>query len=119
MKRFFLAVMATFLFATGATALTVERSSAGLAGVSGWAPVLRLSNGDVIGMSGVSYAVPITAYIPVNVLMYEQSATAWVNANYGQVDAAYGANGGGSTWVDFNNNSIIDPGEDVQGGGSW
>lgn len=97
-----------------AMAVTVERSSAPLAGVSGWSPVLIITDGasrSVVGLAGVAYAVPIATTIPVNTLMYERNAVAWVEANYGPVVQAFGSNGGGTTLNAF--------GDEVQGGGSW
>lgn len=124
MKRFFafaVAFVGLLLLPFAAMAVDVQRSSMQIAGQSAWAPVLRLSNGDVIGLNGVTYAFPVTATIDRNTLMYQDTAVAWVRANYGRIEQVEQASGGGGSFIDLNNNGVYDPGEpgEQPGAGSW
>jgi len=127
MKHFALALLSLMLIPTLAFGLTVERSSARVAGSTyGFSPVLRitLDSGarQVVGLDGVSYLNAVDVSIPANILMYQQTAVAWVCDTYGCPNQVIQGNSGGGNYLgDVNKNGIVDPGDfdASSGGGSW
>jgi hypothetical protein len=109
--HFLTALVGLFLLPLAAMAGTVTLESRGVAGVSGWSPVLvvRENSGatHVLGLPGVSYVVAVSGVVAPNTMLYSRDAAAWAAATYGE------------TMVVDCSNRTGDDGAGAQGGCTW